>query len=46
LPLEIAKEYVENILEGYTLKSLEVIAPTGYDAKPSAIIEFYSKKAF
>lgn len=46
LPLEIAKEYIEVILEGHTLKSVEMIAPTGYDAKPSAIVEFYSKKAF
>jgi len=44
--LEIAKDYVKIILEGHTLKSLEVIDPTGYNAKPSAIIEFYSKKAF
>ncbi len=46
LPLEISKEYIEIILEEHTLKSLEIIAPTSYDCKPSAIMEFYSKKAF
>jgi hypothetical protein len=44
--LEISKEYIEIILEEHTLKSLEIIAPTSYDCKPSAIMEFYSKKAF
>jgi len=31
LPEEIAKEYVEVILEGYALKSIEIIAATSYD---------------
>lgn len=38
LPEEIAKEYVEIILEGFPVKSIEVIAPNTYNEKPSAIV--------
>lgn len=38
LPPEIAKEYVEVVLEGYPFKNIEMIQQDQYDLHPSAII--------
>ena len=46
LPPEIAKEYVEVVLEGFPVKNIEVVEPDQFNLYPSAVIEFYSKKSF
>jgi hypothetical protein len=46
LPPEIAKEYVEVILEDFPVKSIELIEPDKYETCPQAIVEFHTRKAF
>ena len=46
LPPEIAKEYLEVVLEDFPIKNIEMIDPDKYDVHPQAIVEFHTRKAF